>query len=283
MTEVVKPFDSMQGWETRHPRVPFVCSLFLLWERTAVTFDGEDCNRIFINLVVIAAGLNDIIIMNQVVFTVLFSKTFGSEYNSIPRMNFTVLVTCPINSEIMILKQYKYFIVTNKIRGETRADLIIPFFKTCVVYNLKAPPKEPPFTVASPPSSPLSSFWFRAAQLRLCADSGANRVYDEMPLLFPEEDASGVRRRYKPDIIEGDMDSIRKEVLDFYTRLGPHCGLIPIGMPSKSSTTTGLQWDLDGNGDEIWWVGKHIEYGETTFTVLMSIPDEVDVDGVILD
>ena len=25
---------------------------------------------------------------------------------------------------------------------------------------------------------------------------------------------------------------------------GPHCGLIPIGMPSATTTTNGLQWDL---------------------------------------
>ncbi|KAB2015801.1 hypothetical protein ERO13_D08G052500v2 [Gossypium hirsutum] len=144
---------------------------------------------------------------------------------------------------------------------------------------------------------------WKHAQLRLCADGGANRVFDEMPLLFPEEDASDVRRRYKPDVINGDMDSIRKEVLDFYRSLlcilvagalggrydhemgnlnvlycfsslrivllsddsliyllprthhheihiqtsveGPHCGLIPIGVPSRSSTTTGLQWNLN--------------------------------------
>ncbi|XP_028775915.1 thiamine pyrophosphokinase 1-like [Neltuma alba] len=175
------------------------------------------------------------------------------------------------------------------------------------------------------------------AHTRVCADGGANRLYDEMPLLLPHEDASYVRTRYVPDAIKGDMDSIRSEVLDFYkvlgtkimdeshdqdttdlhkcvahirgctsdmdksslrilvtgalggrfdheigninvlcrfsdTRIillsddclihllpmnyhhkiyiqssveGPHCGLIPIGMPSRSSTTTGLQWDLN--------------------------------------
>ncbi|KAF8015095.1 hypothetical protein BT93_H0786 [Corymbia citriodora subsp. variegata] len=174
------------------------------------------------------------------------------------------------------------------------------------------------------------------AQVRMCADGGANRVYDEMPDLFPHEDASVIRNRYIPEVIKGDMDSIRTEVMDFYRKLGtkivdeshdqdttdlhkcvsyirdltpeldksnlcilvagalggrfdheigninvlcrfsdmrlilisddclihllprthrheihilssvegPHCGLIPIGIPSKSTTTTGLQWDL---------------------------------------
>ncbi|KAK9282073.1 hypothetical protein L1049_004985 [Liquidambar formosana] len=177
---------------------------------------------------------------------------------------------------------------------------------------------------------------WKHAQLRLCADGGANRLYDEMPQLLPHEDAVAVRNRYKPDVIKGDMDSIKTEVLDFYSNLGtkilddshdqdttdlhkcisfirdftpaaeksdlcilvagalggrfdhevgninvlyrfsairiillsddclihllprthyheikiqssvegPHCGLIPIGMPSGSTSTTGLQWDL---------------------------------------
>ncbi|XP_058083025.1 thiamine pyrophosphokinase 1-like isoform X2 [Magnolia sinica] len=60
----------------------------------------------------------------------------------------------------------------------------------------------------------------RAAKLRLCADGGANRLYDEMPGLLSHEDPSDVRRRYKPDIIKGDMDSIRSEVQEFYSTLG---------------------------------------------------------------
>ncbi|CAL4972301.1 unnamed protein product [Urochloa decumbens] len=178
--------------------------------------------------------------------------------------------------------------------------------------------------------------WSRA-RLRLCADGGANRVFDGMPELLPGEDPAEVRARYKPDVIKGDMDSIRPEVMDYYSNLGtnivdeshdqdttdlhkcvsfitrdlpvsdksnlcilvlgalggrfdhemgninvlyrfsstkivllsddcsifllpkththeihieksiegPHCGLIPIGRPSTSTTTTGLRWNLD--------------------------------------
>lgn len=177
---------------------------------------------------------------------------------------------------------------------------------------------------------------WKHAQLRVCADGGANRLYDDLPALFPHEDASFVRNRFKPDVIKGDLDSIRAEVLEFYKQMGtkivdeshdqdttdlhkcvayirdfhadmekfklcilvvgalggrfdheigninvlcrfstiriillsrdcliqllpstshheiyiqssvegPHCGLIPIGTPAVSTTTTGLQWNL---------------------------------------
>ncbi|KMZ60861.1 Thiamine diphosphokinase [Zostera marina] len=74
------------------------------------------------------------------------------------------------------------------------------------------------------------------ARLRLCADGGANRLYDDMPLLFPQEDPWDVRCRYKPDVIEGDMDSIRKEVEDFYLNMGT-----TIKNESDDQDTTDLQ------------------------------------------
>uniref|UniRef100_A0A804Q0J2 Thiamine pyrophosphokinase n=1 Tax=Zea mays TaxID=4577 RepID=A0A804Q0J2_MAIZE len=190
-------------------------------------------------------------------------------------------------------------------------------------------------------NQPLPRFapllWSRAA-VRVCADGGANRVFDGMPALLPGQDPDEVRASYKPDVIKGDMDSVRPEVKEHYSNLGtrivdeshdqdttdlhkciafiaenysatnksnqlsilvlgalggrfdhemgninvlhlfpsinivllsddclifllskmhtheihveksiegPHCGLIPIGMPSTSTTTTGLRWNLD--------------------------------------
>ena len=36
----------------------------------------------------------------------------------------------------------------------------------------------------------------RAAQLRLCADGGSNRLFDEMPRLLADENENDVRNRY---------------------------------------------------------------------------------------
>lgn len=48
--------------------------------------------------------------------------------------------------------------------------------------------------------------------LRVCADGAANRVYD----FFQDEEE---RQRYVPDYIIGDLDSIDKNVLDYYKSL----------------------------------------------------------------
>ncbi|KAH9327288.1 hypothetical protein KI387_007466, partial [Taxus chinensis] len=63
------------------------------------------------------------------------------------------------------------------------------------------------------------ALWDRA-QLRICADGGANRLHDEIPKFFPTENPALIRQRYKPDVIKGDLDSIRPEVLEFYANMG---------------------------------------------------------------
>ncbi|KAG8052296.1 hypothetical protein GUJ93_ZPchr0001g31808 [Zizania palustris] len=58
------------------------------------------------------------------------------------------------------------------------------------------------------------------AKLRICADGGANRIFDEMFQMTNEQDHESTRNRYIPEIIEGDMDSIRPEVKKFYSSQG---------------------------------------------------------------
>ncbi|TVU20931.1 hypothetical protein EJB05_30537 [Eragrostis curvula] len=58
------------------------------------------------------------------------------------------------------------------------------------------------------------------AKLRICADGGANRIFDEMFDMTNDKDQKSSRNRYIPEIIEGDMDSIRPEVKLFYSNQG---------------------------------------------------------------
>jgi thiamine pyrophosphokinase len=50
---------------------------------------------------------------------------------------------------------------------------------------------------------------WHSCKLQVCADGGANRLYDAMN---NEEE----RMKYIPTFIIGDLDSVREEVLDYY-------------------------------------------------------------------
>ncbi|GAA0160929.1 kinase [Lithospermum erythrorhizon] len=81
---------------------------------------------------------------------------------------------------------------------------------------------------------------WKHAHVHICADGGANRLYDDMPLFFPEEDGRSVRLRYKPDAIKGDLDSIRADVQEFYSNLGTK-----IEDASRDQDTTDLHKCVD--------------------------------------
>ena len=53
-----------------------------------------------------------------------------------------------------------------------------------------------------------------------CADGGANRLYDELPGMFPARAAADVRASHVPDAIVGDLDSVRPDVLAYYRARG---------------------------------------------------------------
>ena len=65
----------------------------------------------------------------------------------------------------------------------------------------------------------------RAAALRICADGGANRLYDQAPHWLGADgaQADAARGALVPDVIKGDLDSLRPEVRDFYVRRGARC------------------------------------------------------------
>lgn len=70
------------------------------------------------------------------------------------------------------------------------------------------------------------------ASLRVCADGAANRLFDSLN--------EGSRDKMLPDVISGDLDSIRGDVADYYERVG-------VQLAKKSEQDTNdfekcLQW-----------------------------------------
>jgi len=59
-------------------------------------------------------------------------------------------------------------------------------------------------------SDPIDTLWNHAA-VRICADAGASRLYDW---------ASAAKHKYVPDVVSGDFDSVRPEVLNFFKSQG---------------------------------------------------------------
>ncbi|ORZ29270.1 Thiamin pyrophosphokinase [Catenaria anguillulae PL171] len=63
------------------------------------------------------------------------------------------------------------------------------------------------------PTSLLVDLWLNA-EWRLCADGGANQLYDRLA------HDPALQRRLIPHIIAGDLDSVRPDVVEFYRQLG---------------------------------------------------------------
>jgi thiamine pyrophosphokinase len=59
--------------------------------------------------------------------------------------------------------------------------------------------------------SVLSRLW-KGAALRMCADGGANRLHDGLPI--------AMRSQMLPDQVRGDLDSLRPDVAEFYRGRG---------------------------------------------------------------
>eukprot|EP00241_Pyramimonas_parkeae_P012117 CAMPEP_0114245330 /NCGR_PEP_ID=MMETSP0058-20121206/11833_1 /TAXON_ID=36894 /ORGANISM="Pyramimonas parkeae, CCMP726" /LENGTH=222 /DNA_ID=CAMNT_0001358365 /DNA_START=572 /DNA_END=1240 /DNA_ORIENTATION=+ len=56
--------------------------------------------------------------------------------------------------------------------------------------------------------------------MHVCADGGINRLFNELPRMFPDEDPDDVRKRHIPDFVIGDLDSVDEAILNFYTERG---------------------------------------------------------------
>ena len=59
----------------------------------------------------------------------------------------------------------------------------------------------------------LAQRWWSICEYKICADGGANRLFDGLFL-------SGEASKYIPDVVKGDLDSLRDDVKQFYIAAG---------------------------------------------------------------
>jgi len=69
--------------------------------------------------------------------------------------------------------------------------------------------------ISRPPSRVFEHLWDQSTY-RICADGGANRLFDATTVSSEE----AVPSAYLPDKIKGDLDSLRSDVRDHYEKLG---------------------------------------------------------------
>lgn len=86
------------------------------------------------------------------------------------------------------------------------------------------------------PDSHLTVCIGAAATTRICADGGANRLFDQIPHMITAVDPDTARQQHLPDLIKGDLDSVRQEVREFYTSHG-----VPFIDLSSDQDTTDLE------------------------------------------
>jgi hypothetical protein len=84
--------------------------------------------------------------------------------------------------------------------------------------------------------------------LRVCADGGANRLFDELPAMLPSQAPDAVRAAYLPTAIKGDLDSIRPDVLSFYSQRGVTVHDLSGGCASVVVACGRLPWQQAAGG-----------------------------------
>ncbi|TYZ60286.1 hypothetical protein PybrP1_009033 [[Pythium] brassicae (nom. inval.)] len=84
-------------------------------------------------------------------------------------------------------------------------------------WRLSGPPALSPSTNSDPPTSELFRSLWNNAELRMCADGGANRLFDGSTGSGGSESGDDV---LPPHCIKGDLDSLREDVRAFYAARG---------------------------------------------------------------